>query len=713
MPIGTSDGQTYESELDQLLQVKDMPSREETNRQQRMKDLESTMPSYEPSNQDLLDAYDQREGSALALHPQVKDQNDPNNWGMDESMGRTGPAMVPLPTPKFHEVMGQLDELISPTPQKIQAGPSNKESFGQMSEEEYAKWKSAPPEDLKFKYRPDHKPRMNGFPDEDIPGTLDIPGNMPEGWLFHRRNPDIYKLDPDQYDIRTLPKSSPDSEDYLHIRKKGKPPEVADIPPNAQLTSAQLDENGNPTDIPQTITQKYGPSGFGEGYDNFVDALGKASESLNPSFIPTAEQFKNASWREKIGFVLGTSMMLMRPTPGGKPPTLADMEHGEFFTKGADRLDQMALEHYRKLDTPVAREEYSKMIKDKIATASEGGETSASDITNPTIRGMKEGSDWSEVITKPDGTRETVYDTGKLERLRNLLDNDLTFTEIGEKMGISRNSVNSMVRRLRQMDAAEGDISAQRILKKAEENKAERIGGIHSDKVPEIRDLLKDGESYASIARKLDIPAPSVRILVRNSSELSSLKQSNPTSNWRPSEDKILTEWYDNPDSDLFGTPAGLEHRSAKAIEKRIKVLGLGKEDVGAEPFVPKGAVSAPEKGSGSGGGEPPRVKTIVRVNKRITTPIQEPSSEPANDQPTSVIKQKLREELEKKGYQIDNPALDAAIEREWQRMVNKDKPGTFEHAEDVQARRRDLKLIDRMPNAIKRMLTPPEKPKK
>jgi hypothetical protein len=108
-----------------------------------------------------------------------------------------------------------------------------------------------------------------------------------------------------------------------------------------------------------------------------------------------------------------------------------------------------------------------------------------------------------------------------------------------------------------------------------------------------------------------------------------------------------------------------------------------------------------------------PKVKTIVRTNKPINTPIQEPSSVPANDQPPSVVKQKIREELDKKGYQIDNPELDAAIEREWQRMVNKDKPGTFEHAEDVQARRRNFKTVDRMADAIRRMLTPPEKPKK
>src|SRR5882672_1285833 len=110
MPIGTSDGQTYQSELDQLLQVKDMPSREETDRQQKMKDMESTMP-YDMRGPPPPTAPTERN----QLDPSVKDQNDPYAWGMGSSMDRTGPAMVPLPELKFHEIMNQLDEIISPS----------------------------------------------------------------------------------------------------------------------------------------------------------------------------------------------------------------------------------------------------------------------------------------------------------------------------------------------------------------------------------------------------------------------------------------------------------------------------------------------------------------------------------------------------------------------------------------------------------------------
>jgi hypothetical protein len=169
------------------------------------------------------------------------------------------------------------------------------------------------------------------------------------------------------------------------------------------------------------------------------------------------------------------------------------------------------------------------------------------------------------------------------------------------------------------MDAEEGDINAQRILKKAEENKAQRLGGIHSDKIPEIRDLLKDGESIASISRKLDIPAPSVRTIVRSSSELAALRTTgHSSSNWTPGQDKLLTHWYNDPNSDLFGTPPGLEKRSPASIERRIKALGLDKDS--AAPFVPEGAVSAPEKGSGSGGYKGP-VNTELEGKSGIRTP--------------------------------------------------------------------------------------------
>lgn len=306
------------------------------------------------------------------------------------------------------------------------------------------------------------------------------------------------------------------------------------IPVNARLTAAETPAGPSPVGTP---LEERTPSPYGKGYDAFIVQLEKASEALNPSFIPSAQQFIDAPWKEKLGFILATSMMLTRGTPGAKPPSL---EAGEFFKGGIEKLDTAALEHYRKLDTPVARQEYAQMIKDKITAAAEGGETAPSDITQPTIRGMKEGSDWSEVITKPDGSKETVYSAAKIERLRNLRDNGLSFTEIGEKMGVSRDSVSSMVRRLKRMDAE--DVSP---------------------------------------------PEP---------------KAYNP---WTPEQDKELTTWYNNPNSDLFTPPNLLRHRSEGAINARIKQLGLEKaaEEESAKPFTPKGAVNAPETGGGSGGG--------------------------------------------------------------------------------------------------------------
>lgn len=125
----------------------------------------------------------------------------------------------------------------------------------------------------------------------------------------------------------------------------------------------------------------------------------------------------------------------------------------------------------------------------------------------------------------------------------------------------------------------EGVIDYNNIIKRAGESKSRREGGIHYDRISEIKDLLNEGDSMASVARKLDIPEPSVRQLVRKNEELSSLRTSAPSTNWAAREDKLLTDWYNDPKSDLYGTPKGLEHRSPASIERRIKTLGLGKEE--------------------------------------------------------------------------------------------------------------------------------------
>ena len=80
MTIATAT-QSYDSDLlYQLDQIKDMPSREETDRQQKMKDMESTMP---PDMRGPPDgSYTNRISEEDQLHEQPnKDQNDPYTWG--------------------------------------------------------------------------------------------------------------------------------------------------------------------------------------------------------------------------------------------------------------------------------------------------------------------------------------------------------------------------------------------------------------------------------------------------------------------------------------------------------------------------------------------------------------------------------------------------------------------------------------------------------
>lgn len=595
MTIAMSDGSTYENSLDMLF-AKDMPSREETQGPMPAVDMPKRLSepnTYTPNEEDQL---------SNPIAPEYKDQNDPFMWGMGTSMDRKGPAHVPLPEPKFHEIMDHMDYLINP--EKIQATPDNKDTTkippDHLSTGEYDQLNR----DQKFQSDlnpfPSHEElqgmkrdffdRMNDawanrYPPEITPNEF----GWYDDWYKHQKSLSIPELLDKHLQYKEVGPSSKDFETEREqkeqelfglspkqLRERGVTPgkrsEDDSIPPNARQTAAETKE----------------PSPYGETYDKFVEHLEAASKFLNPSFIPSAEEFRDAPWKEKLGFMIGTSMMMMRPTPGSKPPSMEGTPL-EFWKGNANLLDQQALEHYRKLDTPVARDEYANMIKKKIDSASEGGETSTSNITTPEIRGMKEGSDWSEVITKPDGTKETVYDQAKIERLRNLLDNGLTFKEIGEKMDVSRNSVNSMVRRLKTMDAEEVTPSEKK-----------------------------------------------------------------PNSPWSATEDKILKTWYTDPDSDLVEHPALLKHRSEGAINARIKTLGLEKtaEEEVAKPFVPKGAVRAPEKGSGSGG----PYKETTMTGKSGISAMEEPDRKTANSNKVNP-------------GQIDQPGLDEFMDKAWKNL--------------------------------------------
>lgn len=400
MPIGTSDGQTYESELDQLFG--DMDRAQEAQKG-KMKDLESVGPSMVPQpNED-----DQ-------LHPQdTKDQNDPKNWGLDRILQELGKQD---PEPGTGNTVRQPGEEIP-----VQASPES--TFEDLKKfypgappdlihpKAYQNLQQVTPEQrnaLKYDtgimssknpamHEGDAESRFNHIDEalrqsqEDLDkhfedakkalgDSLLNTGADPAGRVRMRFTPaakDYLENLPDDVDAIDMKDGT-----IVFQLRKALTSENDTIPPNATPTVAQTDENGSPSPVGTPLEERT-PSPYGKGYDAFIVQLEKASEALNPSFIPSAQQFMDAPWKEKLGFILATSMMLTRGTPGAKPPSL---EAADFFKGGIEKLDTAALEHYRKLDTPVARQEYAQMIKDKITAAAEGGETSTTNITNPEIK---------------------------------------------------------------------------------------------------------------------------------------------------------------------------------------------------------------------------------------------------------------------------------------------------------------------------------------
>jgi hypothetical protein len=529
MPIAMTDGTTYENSLDMLF-AKDMPSREETDRQQKMKDMESTLP---PDMRGPPPPEAPTENNQLS-EPTYKDQNDPYSWGMGPSMDRIGPAMVPLPEPKFHEIMQGLDEIISP--QKIQATP-----------------------------------------------------------------------------------------------------EGDTLPLNARPTSAEL-----PAEEPAPEKS---------AYQNFTDKLEELSKKLNPSFIPTAEQFRDAPWKEKLGFIIASTFMFAGPGKGPKgnlsnpleswKEGLAEFdktEHPVINTlrqaeKDGSQTAANLLGEYRKIDDPTVRAEFSKIIKDKIMSASEGGETSPSNITNPQIdkedfitrsngrpypknieqptRSLTPDSPWGgEPITREDGSTFIGYDKKKLNQLERMWMNGNTYQEIADELNTSRGSVASMAKQMG--------------LKRWDPRGENRTGKGTKDAEFSPEDLAR-GAGEGSEAGKP----------------------------WSPAEDKVLKAWYADPNGDLAEIPNMLKHRSEQSIFNRARQKGYDQAplpDESAKPFVPKGAVSAPEKGSGSGGYEGP-VNTELEGKTGISTPNTIPEKTANNN--TSL--------------QIDDPVMDAAIDKTWE----------------------------------------------
>ena len=140
--------------------------------------------------------------------------------------------------------------------------------------------------------------------------------------------------------------------------------------------------------------------------------------------------------------------------------------------------------------------------------------------------------------------------------------------------------------------------------------------------MPEIKltdsqmDIIKkgfaEGKNNKEIARDAGIGYTQLQNTLvtktEQAAELRAAREAAPSRaqrKWTEGEDKVLTDWYNDPNGDLFETPASLSHRSESAILQRAKTLGL-------EETKPRGSVTrspkdptvyAPEKGSGSGGG--------------------------------------------------------------------------------------------------------------
>lgn len=504
MPIAMTDGTTYENSLDMLF-AKDMPSREETTRQQqdkrtqeltdgldaqeRHKALEENMPPDmrgPPLKGNPFPTPSENE----QLQPQddVKDQNDPYYWGYGSAKDREGPAMVPYPTPKFHEIMNQMDELINP-------------------------------------------------------GST--------------------------------------------------------LPANARPTAAEFDQLPSAIDIPKDTEVKQAPSESiftKENYDKVTNWIDKNLPKAPGQELAEGIQEGKYGVRELLGLMLSTAMQGIG---------------------GAGTLGRTPVEPPPKFNA-TSREAFRSMIKDKMAAAQEGGEVPQSDITNPTISGLKEGSPWGKKVTNEDGTTSIVPDKKKLNQIERMWKNGNTYQEMADEFDVSRGSIASVVKQmgLKRWDPR-GDNRTGKTTKDAEFSPEDMQRGV-----------TEEGGS-----------------------------EGKP---WTPIEDKVLKSWYLDPNGDLAEIPKMLGHRSEKAIFDRARQKGYDQyvtpdtnEEPSAKAFVPKGALRAPEKGSGSGAVVGPEDlglsgKSGISTPNRINT--------------QDDIKANNNTSL-----QIDDPVAGAAIDKSWE----------------------------------------------
>ena len=606
MTIATAT-QSYDSDLlYQLDQIKDMPSREETDRQQKMKDMESTMPPDMRGPPPDATTTPQEEQQ---LHEQPnKDNNDPYTWGMGPSMDRTGPAMVPYPTPKFQHIMGALDEIISP--QQIQAGPNNKdttpaqdnrpdlyidENGSQRSRkndeilsphssfvDKMAKGLSSSDAQLIEKYYQGYESTHGKWTDEDqkrlqpfqdaveaeighLPGhTSTFAPNGQETIEMH--NWDSLLMDKVLKQYKMLNPGRRSEDDTLPANARPTQAEIQNPDKLAEAAGMVKDyiaekfaDYSEPFQKIVNAIEKEGPPPSDASYDKVVQQLEKASEYMNPSFIPTAEQFKNAPWKEKLGFMLSTSLMMLRPTPGKvggdsmgiKPGSLfeklpGDPEALNFWKENIQSLDKIEqpiintlrqakeagsevagklLDTYKKIDDPLVKAEFSRMVKNKIASATEGGEYPVkTDISQPEIRGsdptwtnhdVKALEEWAgkgmKLKDMPDKLADRSYDASRqMARTLDLyrepkswspeMENDLIkwSREGGERpeslADKSNELIQSKLTSLRKTTA--GDLPSPLSKKTVWDN---------PDNVDLLKKRISEGKSYTDIASELGV----------------------------------------------------------------------------------------------------------------------------------------------------------------------------------------------------------------
>ena len=340
-------------------------------------------------------------------------------------------------------------------------------------------------------------------------------------------------------------------------------------------------------------------------YERLVKALEGTDFSSN--IFPRPEVFAELPWRQKLGTIIASSMMLMGPGRGPvqgknipeKPGKGADaldfwkeglseydkIEHPVINTlkeaeKGGSNVAANLLEAYRKIDSPTVRQEFGNIIKEKIKMAAEGGETRPSNITNPEIKR------WTP---EEDNILKGAIKDGKID-----------FNNLPPEL--ADRSVGALTVRAQDLQFIE---AAKRYQRQVGDS-----GSIHSDKFPKIIESIKEGKSYADIGKDVGLSGPNVRMLIARNPELRKVRQETPSkatgAKWTPDEDRILADTINNPNIDIPDVIKGLEHRSPGAVDTRIEYLrskGMIKDTLeeGAKPFTPKGAVMAPETGGGSG----------------------------------------------------------------------------------------------------------------